>query len=374
LNIPLVDLKKQYASIKQEIDEKVHRILESAYFILGPEGAALEKEFAAYCNVGYAVNVSSGTDALILALKALGIGNGDEVITTPNTFIATAAAVTHVGARPVLVDVNPESFNIDVSLIEKAITRKTKAILPVHLYGQPADMDSVMQLAKKHNLKVVEDACQAHGAEYHGKRVGTFGDIAAFSFYPGKNLGGYGDGGAVVTGNAELAEKVKLFRNHGSPKKYVHDVIGYTARLDEIQAAVLRVKLKYLDGWNAKRRANAAAYTEQLQGLVDRGLVLTPKETDGVKHVFHIYLIRVAESSRDKLIEYLNAKGIGAQIHYPIPIHLQKAYKDLGYKQGSFPVAEKLAKTIVSLPMYPELEQNQIEYVVKGIGDFINGA
>jgi len=371
LNIPLVDLKKQYSSIKQEIDERVNGILTSAYFIMGPEGTAFEKEFAAYCNAAYAVGVSSGTAALSLALRALGIGPGDEVITTPNTFIATAAAVSHVGARPVFVDTHPESYNIDPALIEKAITRKTKAIIPVHLYGQPAEIDTIVKLAKKNNLKVVEDACQAHGAEYKGQKTGTFGDVTAFSFYPGKNLGAYGDAGAIVTNNAELAEKVKLFRNHGSPQKYHHDVIGYTDRLDEIHAAVLRVKLKYLDDWNTKRRANAAIYNTSLQGLVNKGLVITPKEMTGAKHVYHIYLIQVAENSRDGLMKHLNNNGVGAQIHYPIPIHLQKAYKGLGYKQGSFPVAEKLSKTILSLPMFPELEKQQIEYVVKEIGAFL---
>ncbi len=365
--IPLVDLKKQYASIKHEMDKKVKGVLSSAYFILGPEVTEFEKEFAAFCSAEHAIGASSGTAALALALLALDIGKGNEVITTPNTFIATAASITHVGARPVLVDVDPESYNIDVSQIEGAITKKTRAIIPVHLYGQPAEMDAVLQLARKHDLKVVEDACQAHGAEYRGRRVGVLSDISAFSFYPVKNLGAYGDGGAVVTNDAVLADKVKRLRNHGSAKKYYHEIIGYTARLDEIQAAVLRVKLRYLDGWNSKRRENASIYGEYLRDLADIGSVITPKEISWVKHVYHLYVIQVEENIRDKLIEQLNAKGIGAQIHYPIPIHLQKAYKHLGYKAGSFPVSEKLAKRIISLPMFPELERQEIEYIAQEI-------
>jgi dTDP-4-amino-4,6-dideoxygalactose transaminase len=370
MNIPLVDLKKQYALIKQEIDEKVNGVLKSAYFILGPEVTEFEKEFAPFCGAEHAIGVSSGTAALALALLALDIGKGHEVITATNTFIATAGAISHVGARPVLVDVDPESYNIDVSKIEGAITKKTRAIIPVHLYGQPAEMDAVLQSAKKHNLKVVEDACQAHGAEYRGRRVGSFGDISGFSFYPGKNLGAYGDGGAVVTGSSELAKQIMLLRNHGSSKKYYHEVVGYNSRLDEIQAAVLRVKLKYLDSWNTRRRKNAGSYGNCLADLAEKGLVTTPREMSWAKHVYHLYVIQVEESIRDKLIEHLNARGIGAQIHYPVPIHLQKAYKHLGYEQGSFPVAEKLAKRIVSLPMFPELERSELEYVTQEIRTF----
>jgi dTDP-4-amino-4,6-dideoxygalactose transaminase len=370
LTIPLVDLKKQYASIKQEIGESIERVLESSNFILGAEVDKFEKEFAAFCRAKYAVGVSSGTNALSLALSALDIKQGDEVITTPNTFVATAAAISHAGARPVLVDVDPESYNIDVSKIEGAISGKTRAIIPVHLYGQPSEMDAVLQLAKRHNLKVVEDACQAHGAEYRSRRVGPLGDIAAFSFYPGKNLGAYGDGGAVVTDKFELAERIRLLRNHGSPKKYYHEIIGYNSRFDEIQAAILRVKLRFLDDWNAKRRINATTYSEYLKDLADRGLVTIPKERNVVKHVYHLYVIQVEELVRDGLIQHLNARGIGAQIHYPIPIHLQKAYSHLGYNQGSFPVTEKLAKRIISLPMFPELERHEIEYIAQEIRAF----
>ncbi len=367
MNVPLVDLKKQYASIRHEVNPKIESVLVGTAFILGPEVSAFEKEFAAFCSAEHAVGVSSGTDALVLALLALGIGRGDEVITTANTFIATAEAISHVGARPVLVDVEPASYNIDASQTEAAITKKTRAILPVHLFGQPAAMDPILQLAKKYDLKVLEDACQAHGAEYRGRSVGILGDVSAFSFYPGKNLGAYGDGGAVVTRSGEVAERTRLYRNHGSSKKYYHQVIGYTNRLDEIQAAVLRIKLKYLEGWNAKRRENAGVYSECLRGLVDRGLVITPKEMAWSKHVYHLYVIQVEESIRDRLVAHLNSQGIGAQIHYPVPIHLQKAYEHLGYKRGSFPVAEKLANRIISLPMYPELERQQIEYVVHEI-------
>jgi dTDP-4-amino-4,6-dideoxygalactose transaminase len=368
--IPLVDLRRQYAPIKQEIDESISGVLKSTAFILGPEVKGFEKEFAAFCCAEHAVGVSSGTEALSLALLALGVVGGDEVITTPNTFIATAAVISHVGARPVLVDVDTESYNIDISQIEGAITGKTRAIIPVHLYGQPAEMDAVLQLAMEHNLKVVEDACQAHGAEYKGRRVGSLGDISAFSFYPGKNLGAYGDGGMVVTGKGELAERISLLRDHGSPKKYYHEIIGYNARLDEIQAAVLIVKLQYLNDWNEKRRRNAKLYNGYLKDLVDKGLVITPQEKDWAKHVYHLYVIQVNEGVRDNLIAHLNSRGIGAQIHYPIPIHLQRAYRHLGYNEGSFPVAERLAKRIVSLPMFPELEEREIEYIVQEIRAF----
>jgi len=365
--IPLVDLKRQYASIKQEIDESLMRVLDNTSFILGHEVAEFERQFAEFCHVDYTIGVASGTDALILALRSLNVGSGDEVITSSNTFIATAAAISHVGAKPVLVDIEDETYNIDTSKIEIAITARTKAIIPVHLYGHPADMDSILEISKKYNLAVIEDACQAHGAEYKGQIVGSIGEIAAFSFYPGKNLGAYGDGGAVATNNNELAEKVLLLRDHGSPKKYCHDVIGYNSRLDAIQAAILKVKLKHLKDWNEKRRQNASTYCKYLKELADEELVILPKEKDWAKHVYHLYVIQVDGSIRDKLVEHLNAKQIGALIHYPIPIHLQQAYKHLGYSIGDFPVTRQLTCKIISLPMFSELEEQEIEYITDQI-------
>lgn len=371
LKTPLVDLKREYSSIRREVDEKISSVLTSTVFILGAEVVKFENEFAAFCRAKHAIGVSSGTTALSLALLALDIKQGDEVITTPNTFIATAGAISHVGAKPVLVDVDPDTYNMDPSQIEQAITERTRAIIPVHLYGHPSDMDAIFLVAKEHDLQVVEDACQAHGAEYRGRRVGSIGDISAFSFYPGKNLGAYGDGGAVVTDSIELAERIRLLRNHGSSRKHYHEVIGYNSRLDEIQAAILSVKLQYLDGWNAKRRRAASIYGECLRDLADQGTVITPKEKDWAKHVYHLYVIQVDESVRNRLIEHLDANGIGAQIHYPIPIHLQKAYKQLGYGEGSFPVTEKVVKRILSLPMFPEIEQQEIEYISQEVGAFL---
>ncbi len=371
LQIPLVDLKRQYSIINEEVDKRVKSVLESGSFILGTEVRRFEGEFAAFCGAEHAIGVSSGTSALSLSLLALGINQGDEVITTPNTFIATAGAISHSGAIPFFVDIDPTTYNMDVSQIESAITSRTRAIIPVHLYGQAAEIDAILEIADKYHLKVVEDACQAHGAEYKGKRVGAFGDVSAFSFYPGKNLGAYGDAGAVVTNNKGLAEKIRLLRDHGSLKKYCHEVIGYNHRLDEIQAAILSIKLKYLDDWNAKRGRNAEIYNQYLQELVDEGLVITPKEKGYIKHVYHLYVIQVDESVRDKLLKHLNANGIGAQIHYPIPIHLQNAYNHLGYKDGNFPVTEKLVKRIVSLPMFPELGEKEIEYITGEIETFL---
>jgi len=368
--IPFVDLKRQYSSIKPDIDEKIGSVLEKASFVLGPEVEKFEKDLASYCNAGRAVGVSSGTTALALALKSLNIRQGDEVITVPNTFIATASAISSVGATPVFVDIDSETYNIDTSQIEQAITVKTKAIIPVHLYGQTCDMEVILHIAGKYNLKVIEDACQAHGAEYKGQRAGSIGHISAFSFYPSKNLGANGDGGAIVTNISELADSVRLLRNHGSVKKYYHEVIGCNSRLDEIQAAVLNVKLRYLDDWNEKRRQNANTYGKCLKKLVDAESVVLPQERYWAKHIYHLYVIQVDENIRDELMEHLIAKGIGVQIHYPIPIHLQKAYIHLGYKTGSFPVAERAAKKILSLPMFPELKQQEIEYIVHQIESF----
>jgi len=362
MKINFVDLKRQYQGIEKEINSAILKTLERACFILGPEVEEFENNFADYCRVKYCVGVSSGFDALKLSLKALGISPGDEVITAANTFVATAFAISEVGAKPVLVDCQKLDYNLNPEKIESVITEKTKAIIPVHLYGQPAEMDSILAIAKKHNLFVIEDACQAQGAEYQGKRVGGIGLIGCFSFYPGKNLGAYGDAGAITTNNPELAEKIKILRNCGQKEKYNSVLKGSNCRLDSIQAAVLNVKLKYLDKWNAKRRQNAEFYNELLDKESE---IIIPGEKDKAKHVYHLYVIRTKQ--RDKLIQKLNLKGIATGIHYPVPIHLQDAYQDLGYKEGDFPEAEKFSKTILSLPMFPELQREEIEFIVKSI-------
>ena len=364
-SIPLVDIKSQVYSIYPEIDDLITKTLLSGWFILGNEVEQFEKEFADYCNAKYAVGVASGSDALALSLQALGIGSGDEVITVPNTFIATVDAIFRNGAKPVFVDIDPETYNIDVSNIEEKITDKTKAIIPVHLYGQSADMDPIIKIAKEYDLKIIEDACQAHGAEYKGKKVGSIGEVGCFSFYPAKNLGCYGDGGMMVTNDMGLSEKIKMLRNYGQSKKYYHDFIGYNSRLDELQAAVLRVKLKYLDKWNDLRRAHAKIYNELLEHVSGTEI---PIEKDYAKHVYHLYVIRCKE--RDKLQQYLNSKGISTGIHYPIPVHLQEAYKHLEYNKGSFPITEKYASEILSLPMFPELRNEELEYVCNIVKEF----
>jgi dTDP-4-amino-4,6-dideoxygalactose transaminase len=360
--IPLVDLKAQYLSIKDEIDEAIQRVISKTAFILGEEVEAFEEEYARYCGAKYCVGVASGTAALHLALLACGIGPGDEVITTPFTFIATAEAISHCGARPVFVDIDPQTYNIDPSKIEAAITDRTKAIVPVHLYGQPADMDPILAIAQRYGLKVIEDAAQAHGAEYKGKRMGTLGDVACFSFYPGKNLGAYGDAGAVVTNNPEIAREVRLLRDHGRESKYEHLEIGYGERLDALQAAILRVKLRYLDQSNTRRREIAKAYSSELSKL---GRVKVPHLPEQVRPVFHLYVVQV--ENRDGLLARLRADGILAGIHYPIPLHLQPAYAWLGQGEGSFPAAEEAAQTVLSLPMYPELTDAQIQIVIEAI-------
>jgi dTDP-4-amino-4,6-dideoxygalactose transaminase len=364
--VPFVDLAAQYRTIAAEINQATSRVIEDADFILGREVNLFEEEFAAFCEANYAVGVDSGTSALELALRAYDIGSGDEVITAANTFIATALAISHAGAKPVLVEVDPLTHTIDVAGIAKAITRHTKAILPVHLYGHPAPMGPIRQLAAKSGIVVIEDACQAHGARYEGKRAGSFGDAAAFSFYPGKNLGAYGDGGIVVTNDRQVAERLQMLRNYGQKEKYHHLFRGYNRRLDTLQAAILRVKLKYLERWNAARRWNAKLYHDSLEGTG----VLTPTEAPGVESVWHLYVIR--SEHRDILRERLASKGISAGIHYPVPIHLQPAYKDLGHKQGDFPVTEGLAQRILSLPMYPELTSEQVAFVALTIREFMS--
>ena len=366
-NVPFVDLKKQYQTIKEEIDEALRSVIENANFILGPSVENFEKKFAEFCGVKYCVGVNSGTAALHLALLAAGIGVGDEVITQPNSFIATAEAVSHTGAKPVFVDINPDTYLMDVSKLEAAITSKTKAIIPVHLYGQVSPMKEILETAKKYNLFVLEDACQAHGATQDGKRVGSFGDAAAFSFYPSKNLGAYGEGGAVVTNNEELAVKIRMLRDHGSSQKYIHNFIGFNMRMEGIQGAVLGIKLQYLDEWNKKRRENAARYFELLQDVPQ---IKLPVILENNQSNFHLFVIRAER--RDDLQKFLKDNGIATGIHYPIPIHLQEAYSTFGWKKGDFPVTEKVADEILSLPMFPEVTEEQILYVSRKIKDFYN--
>jgi dTDP-4-amino-4,6-dideoxygalactose transaminase len=359
--IAFVDLAAQYRSIKTEVDAAILAVLQRGDFILGKDVSDFETEFAAYCGAAHCLGVANGTDALKLALQACGIGAGDEVITTAHTFIASALAITESGAKPVLVDCDPEYYLLDPTKIEAAITPRTKAIMPVHLYGQCADMDAIMAIAKKHNLVVVEDACQSHGSMYKGKRCGSIGDIAAFSFYPGKNLGAYGDGGAVTTNRADLADKVKLLRNYGQRVKYEHLVKGGNSRLDTVQAAVLRVKLRHLDSWNASRANAAVGYGKALAGS-SLGL---PKVAPWGTHVFHLYVVQT--DNRAGLQKALDAAGAQHGIHYPIPIHRQPAMADLGYGEGSFVVSEKLAPRILSLPMFPELSEAQIQRVAHAV-------
>lgn len=364
MSIPLLDLKAQYYSIREEINEAVLKVIESGCYILGPNVAALEEEVAAYCQASFGIGVASGTDALYISLLAIGIKPGDEVITVPFTFIATAEVITLLGAKPVFVDIDPLTFNINPDRIEAAVTKKTKAIIPVHLYGQPADLDPILSLAAKYDLKVIEDGAQAMWAEYKGKRIGAIGDLGALSFFPAKNLGAYGDGGMVITNNEDLANRIKMLRVHGSKEKYHHSIIGFNARLDELQAAILRVKLKYLAEWTEARRQKAAAYN---QGLKDSS-VTTPPEAPFARHVYNQYTIR--SKRRDELKEHLANKGIPTAIHYPMPLHLQEAFAYLGYKKGDFPESERAAGEVLSLPIYPELSEQQVEEVIKGIADF----
>jgi len=363
-NVPFLDLGIQYQAIAAEINHAISKVIQEADFILGREVRLFEEEFAAFCDVPYAVGVDSGTSALELALRAFDIGPGDEVITAANSFIASALGVSHAGAKPVLVDVDPYTYTLDVTAIERAITRRTKAILPVHLYGHPAHMDPIQQLADKHGVMVIEDACQAHGARYKGKRVGSLSHAAAFSFYPGKNLGAYGDGGMVVTNDKKVANRLEMLRNYGQKEKYKHLFRGYNRRLDTMQAAILRVKLRYLEKWNAARRWNASLYQKHLEGSG----VVVPGEAGGAESVWHLYVIRTEQ--RDQLKDHLVSKGINASIHYPVPIHLQPAYQDLGHKRGDFPVTEAYAEKILSLPMYAELTGRQIEFVAQTISEF----
>ncbi|HEV7388961.1 MAG TPA: DegT/DnrJ/EryC1/StrS family aminotransferase [Gemmatimonadaceae bacterium] len=364
MTVPFLDLKAQYASIKTEIDEAVLRVLASATYVLGPEVDAFEREFASLHNVRHAVAVNTGTSALHVALLAAGIKAGDEVITVSMTFIATVSAIRYTGATPVFVDIDPVTATLDVAQIESKITPRTRAIMPVHLYGQPADMDPIMEIAKRRNLIVIEDAAQAHAAEYKGRRVGGIGQIAGFSFYPGKNLGAYGEAGVATTNDDTYAHTMRLLRDWGQEKKYYHDVHAFNYRMDAIQGAILRVKLRQLDKWTDARRANARRYDE----LLAASGITRASEVKGRKHVYHIY--GVYHERRSELQAALQAAGIHTGIHYPIPVHLQKAYADLGYREGDLPVTEKIAREQLSLPMFPELADDQIRRVAKEVADW----
>ncbi|MFB0534201.1 MAG: DegT/DnrJ/EryC1/StrS family aminotransferase [Anaerolineae bacterium] len=362
--IPVFGLKDQYNAIKGEVNEAVARVLESGWFILGQEVEAFEREFAAYCGLSHGIGVGSGTEALHLALLACGVGEGDEVITVPHTAVATVAATELTGARPVFVDIDPASYTIAPDQLESRITARTRAVIPVHLYGQAADLDPVLDIAQRHGLTVVEDCAQAHGTVYKGRRVGSFGRVACFSFYPTKNLGAYGDGGMVVTDDGALAQKVRLLRQYGWKKRYVSSLKGLNSRLDELQAAILRVKLRHLDEWNEARRARARLYDELLAGSG----VATPIEMDYGRHVYHLYVVRCPH--RNELRNHLAERGVGTAIHYPVPIHLQEAYRDLGYQRGDFPVTEACADEILSLPMYPDLREDEVREIAELVKEY----
>ena len=366
--VPLLDLKRQYASIREEVKEVVMNVFDSQVFIMGPEVEALEKEVANYCRSEFAIGVSSGTDALLMALMASGVTAGDEVITSPYTFFATVGSIARLGAKPVFVDIDPETFNLDLTGIANKISSVTKAIIPVHLFGQVVDVSALMQLARDKNIAVIEDAAQAIGAETSGKRAGSIGHYGCFSFFPSKNLGGAGDGGLVTTNDSALAELLRALRNHGQVKKYYHEYVGGNFRLDSLQAAVLRVKLKYLDIWTARRQENAARYNTMFEsfGLLDR--VGIPQTRTGNKHIYNQYVIRV--SNRDALICHLRSKGVGCEIYYPLPLHLQTCFSYLGGKEGDLPHAESAARETLALPIFPELELDEQEYVVRCIAEF----
>jgi dTDP-4-amino-4,6-dideoxygalactose transaminase len=361
VKVPYLDLKAQYQSIKPEIDAAIAKVLDSCQFVLGSEVSGFEQEFADYCGTAQCIALNSGTSALHLALLAAGVGAGDEVITVPFTFVASVAAVTYSGARPVLVDIDPRTFTMDPAAIEAAITPRTKAILPVHLYGQPADMDPIMDVARRHGLVVIEDAAQAHGAKYKGRPVGSIGDMACFSFYPGKNLGAYGEGGAVTTSNAEYAGTIRMLRDWGQDRKYHHVLRGFNYRMEGFQGAILRVKLRHLERWTEARRAVVSRYHE----LLANSGVERPTEMPWARHVYHVYTLRTED--RDGLQASLQAEGIQTGIHYPVPVHLQPAYADLGYGPGAFPHSEEAAKQVLSLPLYPELSSEEIAEVAGAV-------
>ena len=360
-HVPLVDLQAQYQTIKQDILAAIESALDGMQLFLGPQQQAFEQEFAAYCGCQYGISLSNGTDALILSLRACDIGPGDEVITVANTFIATVEAISLVGATPVFVDIDPDSYTLDWQQLESALTPRTRAVIPVHLYGHPAEMEPIMEFARAHGLRVIEDASQAQGTRYNGLRVGGFGDVACFSLYLSKNLGAYGEAGICVTNDEKLAETLRLLRDHGSQVRYQHEIIGTNARMDEIQAAILRVKLPHLEQWNEARRAHARAYDEQLSGLVEQ----LPIVKAWAEPVYYVYVVQALD--RDRFREVLQREGIATSIHYPIPIHLQRACARYGYKVGALPITEAVTRRIVSLPMYPELTGEQIGRVVKAV-------
>jgi dTDP-4-amino-4,6-dideoxygalactose transaminase len=362
--IPFGDLKLQYQALKVELDGAIQSVLDKGWFILGESVAAFEREFAAYCGVGHAVGVANGTDALQLALTALGVGPGDEVITAPNSATFTALAISASGATPRFVDIDPETYNLDPTKLEAAIGPRTRAVMPVHLFGQPADMDAILAIARRHNLLVVEDAAQAHGAMYRGRRVGTLGDAGCFSFYPSKNLGAFGDGGMVTTDQPDVAERLRMLRNGGQKSRYNHELLGINSRLDEMQAAILRVKLAYLEKWNARRRHIADLYT----ALLGDSQVETPLEMAQVQHVYHLYVVRC--QGREALQQHLKASGVETAIHYPTPIHRQAAYRWLNLGPGSFPVSERYAQQVLSLPIYPELTDTKVREIAAHIRDW----
>ena len=372
MNVPLLDLKTQYAGMKEEILATVEEICDTQYFILGPKVEKFEQEVADYCGTKYAVGVSSGSDALLIALMVEGVGVGDEVITSPFTFFATAGAIARVGATPVFVDIEPDTFNISPAAIEAKITAKTKAIIPVHLYGQCADMDQIISLAEKHNLLIIEDGAQAIGSEYKGKKAGSMGDYGCFSFFPSKNLGGFGDGGAVTTNDKEKYELLKIFRNHGSNPKYYHKYIGGNFRLDALQAGILSIKLKSLDSWSASRASNAADYRELFaaSSIADK-VTLPVKATYSTKHIYNQFCVLIADGKRDGLKQALLDAGVGVDVYYPVPLHLQECFENLNYKSGDFPVSEACCEEIIAIPIYPETTHEQREYVVSIFEKFL---
>lgn len=364
--VPFLDLKSHHAPLLGEISGAIREVIDSGAFAGGPFVTRFEEDFAAYSDCQHAIGVGSGTEALWLTLLALGVGPGDDVITVPSTFMATAEAITYCGARPVFVDVDERNYTMDPAALKDALTARTKAVIPVHLFGQPADMDPILEFARRHGLFVVEDACQAHGAKYKGRRAGTLGDAGCFSFYPGKNLGAFGEAGAVVTNNIEVDEKIRILRDHGQIRKYHHTMVGWNCRMDGIQAAVLRVKLRFLERGNQLRRSHAAHYD---RALADIEGIVTPTQADYARHVYHVYAIRVQE--RNEIMSFLAEKGIGCGVHYPVPIHLQEAYRDLGYRLGAFPRAEQSACELISLPMFPELTSVQLEIVIQAVKEAV---